>query len=401
LVRDLVPSRPEFLFAFGVRSQRLDSLLDPIARANEVTVVEHVVPSLTDDDIDSLISVLERHSRLGILMGAPNHVRKKAFSDKCGRQLLVAMIEATSGDRFEQKATSELNELEGIQRFVYAVVSVATTHRHFLTRDEILLAAGGLPGDPLDAVSKLAARHLLVAPPPSYQYRARHRVVADIVFDSLQHQGQLAPLLKALVYALASKVDPAGDRKDRVRRLLIRLLNHDYLLTVIGINDARNLYASIEGLIGTDYHYWLQRGSLEVEHGDLRRAELFLDQARSLGPNDDYRVDTEYAYLLMRKAIEAPADTKAPRWIEDGTQMLEGVIAARGDQDFYPFHVLGSQGLSWSRRGPHSKDERRRLLTYYMNVVDQGIRRHPAQRDLRQLHTDLKQNYLQTAVTRP
>ena len=84
--------------------------------------------------------------------------------------------------------------------------------------------------------------------------------------------------------------------------------------------------------------------------------------------------------------------------MEEGTQLLEGVIAARGDQDSYCFHVLGAQGLSWARRGPHSPEEKRRLLTYYMNVVQQGLKKHPLQRDLAQLHTDIKQDYLQTVV---
>ena len=399
LLRDLVPLQQAFLFAFGVRSQRLDSLLEPVTRAREITVAEHVVPLLSDDDIANLIGVLARHSRLGILMGASDSVRRKAFSEKCGRQLLVAMIEATSGERFEEKAANELNELSGLQQFVYAAVSLATTQRHFLTRDEVLLACAGLPGDPLDALTKLVARHLVAAPPPSNRHRARHRVIADIVFESLQQQTQLSPIIKGVAGAMASKIDLGGDHKDRVWRLLIRLINHDYLFTAIGIDSARDVYDSVEQPLGSDYHYWLQRGSLEVEHGDLRRAELFLNQARSFALND-YRVDTEYAYLLMRKAIEAPANTKAPLWIEGATELLEGVIGARGDQDYYPFHVLGSQGLSWSRYGPHSGDERRRLLNYYMNVVSQGMKRHPSQRDLRQLHTDLKRDYLQTAIPR-
>jgi len=78
---------------------------------------------------------------------------RKAFAEKCGRQLLVAMIEATSGELFEQKAANEFNDLSGQQRLVYALLCVATTQRHFLTRDEVLLAATSNPGDPLEALT--------------------------------------------------------------------------------------------------------------------------------------------------------------------------------------------------------------------------------------------------------
>jgi hypothetical protein len=33
-----------------------------------------------------------------------------------------------------------------------------------------------------------------------------------------------------------------------------------------------------------------------------------------------------------------------------------------------------------------------------MNVVEQGMKKHPMQRDLVQLHSDIKQDYLQTVV---
>ena len=40
------------------------------------------------------------------------------------------------------------------------------------------------------------------------------------------------------------------------------------------------------------------------------------------------------------------------------------------------YHVLGAQGLAWSRRS-RSNDERRRLLGYFQNVVTQGLKKHP------------------------
>jgi hypothetical protein len=399
LLRDVVPPSERLLVAFAVRSGKVDHLLQPLAKAKEVAIAEHVIPNLTDADIDGLISVLDRNNRLGILKGASDSQRRRAFSEKAGRQLLVAMIEATSGELFEEKAVHELNELEGLQQFLYAAISVATTHRHYLTKDEAILACSGLAGDPIDAVSRLVARHLVVANPPDYQHKARHRVIAEVVSEQLRKQGQLAPVLKGLVTAIASKVELAGDRRGRLWRFLIRLVNHDYLYSAVGINDARLIYEGIESLLADDYHYWLQRGSLEVEHGDLRRAELFLNQSRSLA-RDDYRVDTEYAYLLLRKAIDSPLDSKSVRWMDEGTQLLEGVIATRGEQDSYCFHVLGAQGLSWARRGPHSPEEKRRLLTYYMNVVEQRLKKHPLQRDLVQLHADIKQDYLETVVRR-
>ena len=398
LIRDLVPANPRLLFVLGMRANRLDPFAEPLARTAEVKLMEFVVPPLSDNDIKDLIAVLDRFNRLGILKGASPEARVKAFADKCGRHLLVAMYEATTGERFEEKAASEFDELEGVQKFVYSLICVASSQRHYLTRDEILMGCTDVPGDPIDAVQRLVNRHVIVTVPPANHYRARHRMVADVVFDRTQQLRQLFHPLKNLVVALASKFDVhAAGRGDRLSRILSRLTNHGFLLSLLDLAQARDVYDGVEVILADDYHFWLQRGSLEVEKGDLRRAEHFLNQARSLAAGD-YRVDTEYGYMLMRKAVEKPTDLDSESWMAEGTQLLESVIATRGAQDYYPYHILGSQGVAWTARRSRSAAEQRRLLSYYLNVVEQGLGKHPFERDLIQLRDDIKHRLLMTTV---
>ena len=309
------------------------------------------------------------------------------------------MIEATSGELFEDKVSSELEELQGAQKLVYALLCVASSERHYLTKDEVALAAVDGPADSLAALNALVRRGIVVATRPAQRHRARHRVVAEVVCRRLREDRQMKYVLLPLARALATKVCLPGNRRDRVWRLLVRILNHDYLGRNVELVDGRALYNSIEELLNADYHYWLQRGSLEVELGDLRRAELFLSTARSMSPGD-YLVDTEYAYLLVRKAVEDPHDASASHWFDEGRAVLEGVIAARGDSDAYPFHVLGSQGLAWVRRTCRSGSEIRERLGYYRDVVGQGCGKHPANRDLRRLYRDIEREMLETVVSK-
>jgi hypothetical protein len=58
--------------------------------------------------------------------------------------------------------------------------------------------------------------------------------------------------------------------------LRFRTRRSDFLLRTIGVMSARDFYTRLEALLSSDYHYWLQRGSLEVEVGDVRKAENFL-----------------------------------------------------------------------------------------------------------------------------
>src|SRR4029077_17010554 len=104
LLLDLVPHTPNFLFVFAVRAGKLDQITRATRAHGDLRIHEHVVPPLTDEDIDALIEVLDKNKRLGILTGASKSDRQKAFREQAGRQLLVAMIQATSDEHFAKKA---------------------------------------------------------------------------------------------------------------------------------------------------------------------------------------------------------------------------------------------------------------------------------------------------------
>lgn len=396
LLKDLSSRRDGTVVLVAMRSSKIDSVVNPGLLAS-TTVDDMSMPHLSDTDIDKLLAVLDRENRLGILKGRSHAEQQHAFRERADRQLLVAMIEATSGKRFEDKVEAEFSELGNEARLAYAAVATATFFRFRLSRDEVLLATGVSDNRMLNAIDQLLRRHLLVKRGTDEWLSARHRTIAEIVFDRLQRDGTLATVLGGLVFLCGTKVGSALSRGARPWRLLKVLLNHDFLARVIGVQSARTLYADVESILHWDYHFWLQRGSLEVEQGAIGEAENFLNQARALAPEDPFVV-TEWTYFLFRKAIENPTNVDANTWVADAVNSLEELIETRGKTDYYPFHVLGSQGLSWSRRGIPSLDERRRFLRHLVDRVDEGCTRHPRNRELEILLVDLRRELLLTAV---
>ena len=187
-------------------------------------------------------------------------------------------------------------------------------------------------------------------------------------------------------------------RGSKTAKFLARLINHDFLLHTIQFMNARELYTRLEPVLSSDYHYWLQRGSLEVEAGDIRKAENFLGAARSLGAGD-FRVDTAFAYMLMRKAWEAPNDIHAEEYLNSGMTELEAVIECSGHLSGYPYHVFGSQGLAWAHRAVPQMEDRRAFLSRLLEVVNQGLKQHPGEENLRKLSQDLKKEILLTVAS--
>jgi len=398
MLRDLVPGASNFLFVFAVRSGKLDQTIKALPDASELRVHEHVVPPLADSDIDGLIAVLDRNKRLGKLTGASHAARQKAFRDQAGRQLLVAMIQATSDENFDEKAREEYAQLEQTHKYPYALVAVATSLRYTLTKDEVLLAQGDSHEEALMALERLTARHFIILNPVKTDYRCRHRVIADLVFEKVKELGELGEVLVGLAWALATKSGPTLDRRSRNGKFLIRVISHDFLLHTVGFMAARDLYIRLEALFGGDYHYWLQRGSLEVEAGDNRKAEIFLGAARSLGKGD-FRVETAYAYMLMRKAWENPSDLHSEEYLNDGIRELEIVIENWGETSEYPYHVLCSQGLAWAHRAVWNKETKRIFLSKLADTLEAGLKYHRTSESLLKLREDLKKEILLTVVS--
>lgn len=395
LTREIASREPYPLLLLGIRSGRIDRVIKH-AQLQEVPVSEFSMPPLEDEDIDALLDILESENRLGLLRGRTRNEQRHTFRDLSGRQLLVAMIKATSGKDLQEKAVDELEGLDAANAQIYGLVSLASANRIGLFREEIVFGTGDTSNANLNAVDLLIRRNLLRVGHDGAVY-ARHRLIAELVRDEIQRLGNARELIWGLAQIGASKVNPTMPRSARPWRILRAVTSHEFLLRSVGLEVGRNLYAGLEEILNWDYHYWLQRGSLEVESGSLTLARNFLDQAKALSPDDPF-VDTERAYLWFSQACADPHTDTARVLADEARELLCGLISRYGDSDPYPFHVLGSQGLAWVRRGLTTFREKERYLHSLVAVVRPGIERHPRNEDLVQLMEAIKREHLEIAI---
>jgi tetratricopeptide (TPR) repeat protein len=226
---------------------------------------------------------------------------------------------------------------------------------------------------------------------------ARHRVIAEIIREELQKNGQMRPVVSGLALVAATKVTERMSRSERPYRILRSVINHEFLKRNIGVDGAQNLYGSLESLLNWDFQFWLQRGALEVEMGELALAEQFLNQARSLNSDDPYILN-EWAYLLFSKALQNPKGGAAPKLVDEATEILNGLVNRYKTSNPYPYHVLANQGLSWARRGIVDSTEKQAYLSELLKYVREGARLHPRDAHLKTILAELEREYLSGAV---
>ncbi len=192
---------PDRIVIATIRTTRRDQ--DAIDRIESSGGAEFSVPSLDDSDIAALLDALTEARRLGKLREMNRAAQETVFRTKSGRQLLVAMIEATSGLRFGEKVSSECHQLGAQGALVYAVLTLATAFETTLTRPEVLTACGGDPVAVNAAFQELLDQHLAVSDPKG-RFGIRHRVIAERAIDYFQNERSLAEPLRGLVFALAA-----------------------------------------------------------------------------------------------------------------------------------------------------------------------------------------------------
>ncbi len=396
LLADLIGDNKDLRVVAGMRSTRFDKLsVRETLRGNSYNL--YAIPHLEDSDIELLLDALTQAKRLGYLRGLTREQQIESFRSQAGRQLLVAMIQATSNERFDEKIDSECQDLPGDLGLIYAIVTIVTSLRSYITKDEVLLGINDGSNESLNRIERLVTQRLLVVYDGN-RLRLRHRVVADRAVDYFRRSQQMRDPLQSVLWAIANKAHSEMSRKSREQQLLTRLMNHEFMISVTSDQDTPRLaYAQVEDILAWNYHYYLQRGSYEVQAGDIDLAKNFLDQALSMAP-DDYRVETEWAYMTLKRAALNASSVTATEQPKEAFALLEDAIDRRGHVDYYPYHVLGSQGLSWVRRAVISPDEKERILSRIQGIVEEGARTFPRQPELQQLLRDIERTRLMMAV---
>lgn len=396
VISDVCSRKLAKTLVLGIRAAKVDRLLDTVSldgyKRNEFATYR-----LSDDEINRLLELLQQENLLGALKTKSRSeqaaiIREK---DQADRQLLVAMIEATSGVEFGKRVCDEYEELDTLSRDLYCIAAVASSIRHYLKGNEILLGTEA-SNEAANRLRSLASRGLLIRLPDD-TYKVRHRLIGKTISDRLAQDGILIDFYTKLAFIASVSRMTEFDFDGRMKRLLKYTLNHSILMDISDLERTRGLYSSVESLQINNHHFWLQRGSLELEMGNIGHAQNYLAQARELDGDDPF-VKLQCAHLDLKKANTNPKSEGAKELMEQGFDSLLELIRERGAKDAYPYHVIGNQGLSWSRRALNEPNEKKAFLERLLGIIDAGLKFHRREEYLEGIRENLQREILLMAV---
>lgn len=307
---------------------------------------------LTDSDLRLLIKRLEQAGLLGSLTGVqPDEARVDQLSRLCQRDLLSALIEIVTGEQFETRVQSEVNQLSPIEREVYIAICLSENiyERYSFPENDLLQTVGKSSNFGLfaNAVENLIADRKLAVRMDG-GLLARHRAIADAVVKSVPAQ-EIASFVTRMLSLYASRAAGIRDQSNPDRRSMVYLLSHTRMRRLkLSPASVRDVYKSVQSLLKADFHFWLQRGSFEVEHGDLDLAESYLASARGCeGGGVDRLVTTEWGFMRFRKAIRSPGSDELCVKAMEALSQLMNVARTAGSSSPHTFTVIIRHGTDW------------------------------------------------------
>jgi tetratricopeptide (TPR) repeat protein/cold shock CspA family protein len=281
----------------------------------------YVLPYLSRAESEQLLALLEKHGSLGQLLHRTPEERLKDVEVRAGRQLLVALHEATSGRPFEEIIIDEYNEIRPkLAQDIYLSVCV-------LNRLNIPVRAGVISR--IYDVPFTDFRERLFAPlehvvqvtqggaSQDYLYSARHAGIATIIFERVlgsqaDRFNQYVALLGAMNLAYATDRD-AYRALLRGRQIVDLFGDH---------NAAIEIFRIAEKAAPKDPFFFHQRGLYEMHrpNGNLDEALRYFRRAHELNTRDS-AVLHSMAELERKRAELASTPYERERLRKDATKI--------------------------------------------------------------------------------
>ena len=300
---------------------------------------EYEVRYLSEAEIVALIDLLTKHKSLGYLAGLPPEEQKQALQYRAGRQLLVALHEATLGKPFSDIVYDEYKSIAS-PRAQSLYLTVCVFHGLGVpVRAGLISRVHGISFTvfkeelfhPLESVVFAAMNHVI----QDYEYRTRHSHIAELVFERVLS----TPQERFDEYVrLISAIDPdyAADRQAFGRltnaRELLRLFPDPQMV--------RQIYATANRRVGPTPFLLQQEAVFEMKSpgGSFDRAGALLEKAHGEAPFSR-PIAHSLSELALKRAEGATSSLERARY-RDEARATAAELALKDPISAYPHHTL-------------------------------------------------------------
>ncbi len=294
---------------------------------------------LSEKEIEKLIDLLAKHNSLGYLTSLNHEERKEALAKRAGRQLLVALHEATLGKPFADIVFDEYKNISSIAaRSLYLTICIM--HRLGIgTRAGLISRVHGISFsmfkdklfEPLEFIV-FAKKDRII---DDFIYQSRHSHIADLVFEKVltNTQDRYDEYVRVIS---ALDVSYNSDREAFIgllkARPLMELFNDPQMI--------RQIY-NIAMKRDNDNPFLMQQEAIfemNSPGGSLDKASSILQKAHKMAPHIP-SISHSLAELNLKKAESAKSYIEKNKYREQAKKIAMQ-LAQNSTMQSHPTHTL-------------------------------------------------------------
>ena len=361
--------------------QRLNDIKSPTmlvlgSRLNEwrqshgkLNVKEYIIDSLSDPEISRLLGLLKKHRELGVLEPLSSELQLATIKGKLGKELLVTMREITEGKSFDAIIDSEYHNINSeISRHYYLAVCCFYQHGVF-ARDELLSEVLNIQFADLyekigDSTEGVVFSTCINEASGCYASRARHRIIAAIVWERCSLSTEKDELLRNIISKL--NLNYGVDKN-----VFEDIIKSDHIIDQINTLDGKIQF--FEKAINKDPNspYVKQHYSrMLLREGKNSLALSIIGDAIKENPKVRVLYHTE-GLILMDTALSAESPNIARSRFAQSEQSFKKGIALYS-KDEYCYQGLAQLYLGWAKRAP-TPEESTEFVTKAEGIIGEGL----------------------------
>jgi tetratricopeptide (TPR) repeat protein len=337
----------------------------------KLNVKEYQIESLSDPEIYRLLDLLDKHAELGALSPLPKDLQFAAIKQKHGKELLVALREATEGKSFDAILEDEFRGIKSpTARRLYLAVCCFHQHGAF-ARDALLSQLLNVPLIQLYEKTSAGTEGVVIyecvnRAREAYAARARHCTIASVVWERCASAEEKDALLNRVLSSLNLNYGTDATAFER-------FIRNDRTIDQIRTLDGKIRFFETACKKDPDSPYVRQhyaRMLMREEKSDLALGQI--DLAIKMNPKLRVLRHTR-GMVLMQLALSVDSNDIARRRLAQSEASFRRGLALYS-RDEYCYQGLAQLYLGWAKRAP-TPEESAEYVIKAEQVINDGLKK--------------------------
>ena len=340
---------------------------------------EVIVERISKEDAVKILEKLEKYGPWTRLQPMREDDRVKEIFNKADRQLLIGLMEATTGLGFTQIIERDFRGVgdESHQKFLI-VVGLASIHRSTLSANIVGAALSNL--GILEDINVMFTETEGVTVINRARCSARHPMYVRELFEKIAPTAMMRDCIVAVLDAFSDYEAPVIKNVSKADGIVFKsIINYRFLREIMRGDEAKvlSIYRSFETKFHIDGLYWLQYG---LALRGFNRHEDALDKLKTArSAYSSPQIEHAYAQQLMIIASNIQNWSEAEPLLSEAVGVLRALSVVAEEGDSYPIVSLAEGHISVIVKFFGSEGAKE-ISQSYANKLLVAYRKHPSSR---------------------